>query len=709
MTETHNIKPYKDASLQLAAIARRRKILIFAITFLGFNLTALYVMLRDPIYISHAQILFETTDNKQIKTDIAYLHAHEFAHNLKDKLTNNINFAQKNMPTAQHNAKNSPIKFRTLNLDTASLTASYNHIQKPQTSETYTILQKKLSALHVPDTYIAQLEYRDTTPRAAQKNLTTITQNYVKLMQHKHAKQNTAFNEILTLLEKNVVKAQKNYDAYIIKKQSIQTLSTKQPEHAVYSHDDLYRVSQKIIAAKQDLEPFLSNDNTLQYNANAPIIQNAKDMKRLTIRKKKAQKNYSALAQRYGKKHPKMRAAQNEINAIRTELKQAGKRIMRNTKNRYDRLVAQKIYIKNTAQHITHTPPIPTPTAITDTHVNTLKQHIQNAKTLHDEFKKHAQLQDNAAQKQPVRILSSASLATHQAMPSKVQILFTGTLCALFLGMISAIIAERHRNRFLSGKQLEGILGLPCYALIPELASQPNTNITDYTTDHPESQIAEAVRALRLTIKLRAQAQERDHKVITITSSLPDEGKSTLCAWLARLAARSGERVIVIDTDLRRPCLHHYFNQSHESSLVDYLTDRKKLEEIIDTSDPSGAHLIHGCTTPNSALDLLASDKMEHLIRSLRKGYDLIILDSPAAMAMPDAQALARLSDQLLYLVAWNKTEHEVVHNGISQFQKSGINDIATVLTHIDLKKHISFGYGTIMNSYGYNQPFSPH
>ncbi len=132
------------------------------------------------------------------------------------------------------------------------------------------------------------------------------------------------------------------------------------------------------------------------------------------------------------------------------------------------------------------------------------------------------------------------------------------------------------------------------------------------------------------------------------------------------------------------------------------------MEDIINTSDPSGAHIIFGRSIPNSAIDLLSSERTEQLIRSLRKAYDLIIIDSPASMAAPDAQALAKLSDTVLYAVHWNKTRREIVQSGISQFPKAEKPRCATVLTQINLEKHIEFGFGHSFFDYENQKDYAP-
>ena len=223
--------------------------------------------------------------------------------------------------------------------------------------------------------------------------------------------------------------------------------------------------------------------------------------------------------------------------------------------------------------------------------------------------------------------------------------------------------------------------------------------------ENPGSDLAEAVRALRTSIKLGVKEKRHSGRVIALTSSYTNEGKTTLSTMLARSAARTGERVLLIDADLRTPSVHKTTGRKPPNSLVDFLSGKSKPEEIIDTKDPSGMHVIYSHAVPYSALDFLSSRKMDKLIMAVRSEYDLVIIDTPASMALSDARAIQKNCDLLLYLVAWHKTRHEVVHNGISQFTKSENQEIATVLSKVDVKKHVQYGFGSVVSDYGTYQP----
>ena len=203
-----------------------------------------------------------------------------------------------------------------------------------------------------------------------------------------------------------------------------------------------------------------------------------------------------------------------------------------------------------------------------------------------------------------------------------------------------------------------------------------------------------------MVLNLQARDQQHRPKVITITSSLPDEGKTTLSVWMARLAAKSEEKVIIIDCDLRCPRLHKAFGKKPEYTLVEYLTGRATLEQVIEKDKTSGAHIIYARPVPNNALDLLGKERMRNLINSLRERYDLVILDTPANMAVSDARLMAAQSDRTLYAVSWDDTPREVVNAGVKNFADFGYDALSFVLTNVDVKRHSRYGYGDAISYY---------
>lgn len=646
---------HKTGYLQnFAQTLGRRKTLVISITFFGFSLSAFYAQNIHPLYTANAQLAFEGQNAAFIKTQQAFI--------ISPRIVNPV-------------------------IQGIGIENLLPKLGNKDISLAFTNLENNFSALHIPNSYLLNLEYRHSNPRLASKILNEVMAQYLN-SKITLRKQDPDKEKILTRLQADVEDALDNLENY----KDILDQGQNQP-----ANDDLKKAELEYLKAKEKIAPFLDQSGVIILNHKSPEILNSKAIQKLNLERIQIEKELQTLSYRYGPKHPKIIDLRAQFSDVHTKIKYEKRFILNAIKAKYDQASSHLQMIKKSHSLSTSFDYNTTKQSEFDR----LKNQAKYALKLYTEYES---LYKTPSMRSIASILRHATPPNTPSFPNKLVTLIIGTLMSLILGIVIVLFIEKTRNNFLSGKQLEANLNYPCYALIPKVKKDDNKPIADYVMDHPSSPTAEAVRALRLVLKLRAEADKgvnaQDSKVITITSSLPNEGKTTLSSWIARLAAKSGERVILIDADLRRPSVHKHFGQQNTLSLVEYLGNHNKIEDVINTHDASGLHIIYGRSVPNSALDLTSSDKMAQLIRSLRKAYDLIIIDSPACMAVSDARALEKLSDQLLYIVQWNKTSREVVHNGISQFSQFGNARIATVLSNIDLKKHVQFGYGNAFSDY---------
>jgi len=332
-----------------------------------------------------------------------------------------------------------------------------------------------------------------------------------------------------------------------------------------------------------------------------------------------------------------------------------------------------------------------------------LARESESNQIIYDTFLKTYKRADQREklQEAEARVISYATIPRFASYPNKPLFLSLAIAASFFLGIALALLLEKLDNAYKTSLQLENETGYPCFGIVPlALKLDKKKPIGDYILSKPASNVAEAVRTLRMVLNLRSQDPIKRPKVVTITSSLPNEGKTTLSSWMSRVAAKSGEKVIVIDCDLRRPKLHDAFGKKPQNTIVEFLTGRADLDEVIFRDPASGVHAIFARSVPNNALDLLSKQSMKNLIKSLRETYDLVILDSPACLAVSDARLLASESDQTLFAVSWDDTPREVVNAGVKQFADFGYDALAFVLTNVDIRRHSKYGYGDTVYYY---------
>ena len=222
----------------------------------------------------------------------------------------------------------------------------------------------------------------------------------------------------------------------------------------------------------------------------------------------------------------------------------------------------------------------------------------------------------------------------------------------------------------------------------------------------PGSVYGEAVRTLRTALLL--SDSERPPRTVLVTSSIPNEGKTSTALSIACQSAKSGQRCIILDCDLRQSSVHRYFGVPNKIGLADYLVGKARLEEVIEIDPVSTAHLIPaGARAPNP-IDLLGSPQMRRLIKALAQAYDLVILDTPPVLAVSDALVLVRHVDATLFLIRWEQTRRLAAVSGLKVALEAGANLAGVVLSQVDVKRHAQYDYADSGYYYGgYNKYYT--
>jgi capsular exopolysaccharide synthesis family protein len=207
------------------------------------------------------------------------------------------------------------------------------------------------------------------------------------------------------------------------------------------------------------------------------------------------------------------------------------------------------------------------------------------------------------------------------------------------------------------------------------------------------SPISEAYRAFRTSLLL---ASANSPKVIVITSTFAREGKTTTAVNLATVLAQMGKPVLLLDADLRRPRLQKVFKGKMNLGLVNYLATNIPLEDVIqETEVPHLSVVLSGPTPPNPS-ELLASDRMKHLIHEVRSKFAYVIFDSPPVMAVTDSIVLAASADGVVLCVHGGQTPRDIVQRAAERLRQSNIPVLGAILNNLDLQQ---YGY-TFKKSY---------
>lgn len=209
------------------------------------------------------------------------------------------------------------------------------------------------------------------------------------------------------------------------------------------------------------------------------------------------------------------------------------------------------------------------------------------------------------------------------------------------------------------------------------------------TISDPISPASEAYRTLRLNLQY-ASLDSPLHTLL-VTSSAPDEGKSTTLSNLAVTMAQAEQRVIMVDCDLRRPHLHTLFGLSNDVGLTTMMLEDQALSEppLLETSI-KGLRLLASGPLPPRPADLLGSQRMERVLERLKADADMVVLDAPPVMAVTDAVVLATKVDGVLLVVSAGTTKREQAQRAVERLRKVNAHILGAVLNNapIDATMH---------------------
>ena len=274
--------------------------------------------------------------------------------------------------------------------------------------------------------------------------------------------------------------------------------------------------------------------------------------------------------------------------------------------------------------------------------------------------------------------------------------LILNLLIALFGGAAAAAVIVFLLEQFDDGirtpDDLTSATGLPLLGVVP--IADDDEEIAELVDD-PKSEVSEAYLTIRSNLALSSTRGVPG--AIMVTSSRAAEGKSTTSYALARILARTGKRVIIIDADMRSPSVHEGFGMANETGFANYLAGEDELATLIKPSDMPNLAVMTAGPTPPSAAELLSGDRAGALIAKLRESYDHVVVDAPPLLGIADAPLLSKSVDGVVYVIESRGVPARGVNMSLDRLRDSHANLLGGVLTKFDDEAGAGYGYG-----YGY-------
>jgi capsular exopolysaccharide synthesis family protein len=256
--------------------------------------------------------------------------------------------------------------------------------------------------------------------------------------------------------------------------------------------------------------------------------------------------------------------------------------------------------------------------------------------------------------------------------------LVLGVLMGLFLGIATAFFLDYLDNTFHVPDDIERDLQLNTLAIVPKFDRE----------QAPTAALKEAYQTLRTALIFLSKNRER--KVVLLTSTAPQEGKSSTTAHLARALASAGDKVLLVDCDLRRPTQHVHLELTRDNGLTDFLAAPQPFmnwRSYLKTAGSENLQVLTCGPIPPNPPELLGSERFKRFLAEAREAYDWVLLDSPPAASLADATLLGGIADVTLLVIRHNHTDRDLVRRTLQQLRRVGANVAGVILNNVDLDR----------------------
>src|SRR5436305_15292381 len=283
-----------------------------------------------------------------------------------------------------------------------------------------------------------------------------------------------------------------------------------------------------------------------------------------------------------------------------------------------------------------------------------------------------------------VEITDQAEPGPKPVSPNFTDNIVLGIIVGLIVGVGLAFFIEYLDTSVNTIDDVERALQAPVLGVIPQ-------NVGSLIQEGPESPHAEAYRVLRTNILFSRKREESNS--LTVVSGGAGEGKSTTIFNLAVVFAQNGQRVLLVDSDLRRPSLHKLLNVSNSVGLTNYLLRQNTLEDVIQTTSLPSLNFLPSGKLPSSSLGILNSAQMREFIKRAKERYDFVFFDSPPIMGVSDASILASEVDMSLLVIQYRKYPQVMTLRAKQMVEKVGGNLLGVVLNNINISQDSYYYY----------------
>ncbi len=436
-----------------------------------------------------------------------------------------------------------------------------------------------------------------------------------------------------------------------------------------------------------------------------PELSDRESIKTLRTSYTSLTKDYAELSTKYGAEHPKMKALQDQMEVIRKAYVKEIDEALATFEKSYQEVVDNEKSLKALMEQQKDE-------AIELAKVEVEYRPLMRASEQNDKMygiistrQKEIDI-TGPMRTNNVRVLERAIVPTTPIRPKPIQNLMLGLLLGLGTGVALAFAIEALDNTLKTQADVEQFLGVPVLGLVPVIGTQnePAEVLADDLRQRdlgvfldPKSVAAECCRSIRTNILF--MSPDRPIRTMLITSPSPQEGKTTTAINLGVTMAEAGGRVLLVDTDMRRPRLHRSFGVGNQVGISTVIVGKATLEEAVKHTDVPNLDVLTCGPVPPNPSELLHTDRFAAVLADCAKLYDRVILDSPPTSAVTDPAVLGNLVDGVVLIIKAGETTRDSAIHARRQLMSAKARVVGVVVNAIDFSNP-AYGYEYYYRNY---------
>lgn len=279
------------------------------------------------------------------------------------------------------------------------------------------------------------------------------------------------------------------------------------------------------------------------------------------------------------------------------------------------------------------------------------------------------------------RIIQAAEVPGSPSEPRPIRTTLVALMLGLGLGVVTALVVDSIDDAIHTGDDAADAARCPVLGRIPLASEDEGGDLP--VLRHPEGMAGESFRDLRTN--LRFVGQEGPPHVVVVTSSIQGEGKSVVAANLALAGAAADRSVVLVDADLRRPAIGRMFRHEDAAGLSTVLAGEHTIDETLNTVAGTGLDLLLSGVSPPNPSELVGTTRMEEVIAHLAAQYDLVVIDSPPVLVVPDVLEYVGVADTTLLVLELERATRREVRDSVERLQRAGARVPGVVVNRADL------------------------